>query len=248
MKNLSKYRDDFLDLEFERKLEFYRKRKLLKIVKKLKYKSVLEVGSGIDSLCNYMGNNLSYTIVEPIKEFCDLAIKKSNKKVDLKVYNSFIEDFKSEKCFDLIIVNCLLHEVHNKDKFIDKIKNLMNKNSYVFITVPNKNSLHRMIAYKIGLIKSIGEKSKTQINLQQSNQVFSLKSLQLFLNRSGFDVLKKGGYFIKPFTHNQMKQILENGIIDDKILDGLYLVGEEIQDLSSEIYCLCKVKKNIGNI
>jgi len=242
MKNLSKYRDEFLNLEFERKLEFYRKKKLLKIVSELKYNSVLEIGSGIDSLCNYLDNNLSYTIVEPIKEFCDLAIKNNKKNVNLKVYNSFIEDFKSKKCFDLIIVNCLLHEIHDKLKFIDRIKKLMNKNSHVFITVPNKNSLHRIIALKMGLIKSTGEESKTQIDLQQSNQVFSLKTLRLFLNSSGFDVLKKGGYFIKPFTHDQMKQILDNGIIDDKVLNGLYLVGEEVQDLSAEIYCLCKIK------
>ena len=42
MKNLSKYRDEFLNLEFERKLEFYRKKKLLKIVSELKYKPKLE--------------------------------------------------------------------------------------------------------------------------------------------------------------------------------------------------------------
>jgi 2-polyprenyl-3-methyl-5-hydroxy-6-metoxy-1,4-benzoquinol methylase len=242
MKNLNKYRKDFLNLEFERKLEVYRKKKLVKIVSELTYNSVLEIGCGIDTISNYLDNNLSFTIVEPIKEFCDLAVKNIDNNTNLKVYNSFIEDFKSDKCFDLIIVNCLLHEIHDKLKFISCIKNLMSQNSYVFFTVPNKNSLHRLLALKMGLIENIGEESRTQINLQQSNQVFSLKSFSSFLNSSGFDVLKKGGYFIKPFTHDQMKQILDNGIIDDKVLNGLYLAGEEIQDLSSEIYCLCKIK------
>ena len=92
----------------------------------------------------------------------------------------------------------------------------------------------------MGIIKSTGEKSSTQIRLQQSDDVFSLKSLKTFLKDEGFNILKKGGYFLKPFTHHQMKQILDNEIIDDKILNGLYLVGQEIEELSSEIYCLCK--------
>ena len=241
MKNLNKYRDDFLRLEFERKLEVYRKKKLINIVSELKYNSVLEIGCGIDSICNYLDGSLNYTIVEPIKEFCDLAMK-NNSNSNLKVYNRFLEDFQSETCFDLIVVNCLLHEIQDKLTFIKCVKNLMNKHSYVFFTVPNKNSLHRLIALKMGLIKTIGEESKTQIDLQQSNQVFSLRSLPLFLSSNGFDVFEKGGYFLKPFTHHQMKALLDNEIIDDNVLNGLFLVGEEIQDLSSEIYCLCKLK------
>tara|TARA_B100001057_G_scaffold439640_1_gene472971 strand:+ start:2049 stop:2777 length:729 start_codon:yes stop_codon:yes gene_type:complete len=239
MKSLKKYRDHFLDLKFERKLEFFRRKKFLELVSELQYNSVLEVGCGIDSVCNYLDKNVSCTIIEPIEEFCDIA-KKNLKNKNLKVFNSFLEDFKVEVKFDLIIVNCLLHEIHDKIKFICKIKNLMNQSSYVFFTVPNKNSLHRNIALKMGIIKSTAEKSTTQIRLQQSDDVFSLKSFQTFLKDKGFNILKKGGYFLKPFTHHQMKKILDNEIIDDKILNGLYMVGQEIEELSSEIYCLCK--------
>ena len=84
MKSLKKYRDHFLDLKFERKLEFFRRKKFLELVSEFQYNSVLEVGCGIDSVCNYLDKNVSCTIVEPIEEFCDIA-KKNLKNKNLKI-------------------------------------------------------------------------------------------------------------------------------------------------------------------
>ena len=43
-------------------------------------------------------------------------------------------------------------------------------------------------------------------------------------------------YFIKPFTHKQMFEMLETKIIDEKVLEGLYGMTKYMPNLGSEIF------------
>ena len=46
---------------------------------------------------------------------------------------------------------------------------------------------------------------------------------------------------MKPFSHKQMYQMLEMGIIDQTVLEGLYLMGEELPEYGSELYLNCRI-------
>jgi len=61
------------------------------------------------------------------------------------------------------------------------------------------------------------------------------------LTSSGFQVLESGTYFIKPFSHKQMSELIESKIIDVKVLDGLYKMTGYMPDLGSEIYAEFKI-------
>ena len=45
-----------------------------------------------------------------------------------------------------------------------------------------------------------------------------------------------GSYFVKPFTHKQMENLLKEGIINEKIIDGLNGMTKYMPNLGSEIY------------
>lgn len=47
---------------------------------------------------------------------------------------------------------------------------------------------------------------------------------------------------MKPFSHNQMYEMMQSAIIDEKVLDGLYRLAEYMPEYGSEIYVNCKLK------
>jgi hypothetical protein len=52
----------------------------------------------------------------------------------------------------------------------------------------------------------------------------------------GFEVLAKGSFFIKPFTHAQMASLQETGFLSEKMLDGLYRLSDRFPANGSEIW------------
>ena len=71
-----------------------------------------------------------------------------------------------------------------------------------------------------------------------------METLTQLVENSGFQIIEKGSYFIKPFTHDQMGKLLENRIISKDVLEGLYKMSDELPGVGSEIYL--NVKKEIG--
>ena len=61
------------------------------------------------------------------------------------------------------------------------------------------------------------------------------------LEKYKFEIIDKGGYFIKPFSHSQMAKMLEYEIIDEKSLEGLYNL-KVLEEFSSEIFVNVKVR------
>lgn len=139
----------------------------------------------------------------------------------------------------MIICSSLLHEVENPLEFLNKIFMICDSNTIIHINVPNASSMHRILAVESGLISNVTEKSERNIVLQQNN-VFDIESLSDLICRAGGAIIDKGGYFVKPFSHKQMLDLLEKDIIDENVLDGFYNISKYMPDLCSEIYVTCK--------
>lgn len=124
------------------------------------------------------------------------------------------------------------------------IRDICNEEAVVHINVPNEYSLHRLLAYKAGYIKQTSEKSERNIVLQQTS-VFNLQTLKDVICKSiaGAEILDQGSYFVKPFTHGQMEKMLGSGIIDERVLDGLYELIEYIPEFGSEIFVNYKINR-----
>lgn len=194
---------------------------------------------------NYINDYDKFIIVEPSDKFYNNAINQSKmKKQDIVCIKDFFENSISKLKnynFDFIILSSLLHEVENSKDILECIKKVCNEDTIIHINVPNALSFHRVLAKEMGLINSVYNKSDMQVKLQITN-TFDLDSLEKILNESGFDIVEKGSYFFKPFTHNQMKAIVDNDIIDVGVLDGLYDVNKYFPLNGSEIFVNASIK------
>ena len=244
-RDISNYQEEYNNHSFENIMVKYRRKCVLEQIHKYNIKNILEVGCGNEPIMKYFSDYDNMYVVEPGDEFFNNAIffKNENKNKNIECHQGLIEnliDKLNKVQFDFIIISSLLHELKNNLDILKKIRELCNSETLVHINVPNKKSLHRLLAYHSGIIPSLDERSNTQIRLQQ-NEFFDLNELNNFIKKAGFYAIDKGSYFVKPFTHGQMSNLLDNGIIDDAILDGFYNLTEEFPENGSEIYVNVKI-------
>lgn len=239
MRDMKKYLSDFDALPFEKIQAIYRKKKFFENLSRLKnIHSVLEVGCGTSSIFEQKKFKNNY-LIEPVSEFCDRLSKKISVS-DVVIQNCLLEDAKLDITFDLVVLSCVLHEVPNPGEFLKKAIGFLSPDGYIYIDVPNAKSLHRFLAVATGYLNSIYETTTTQQQMQQSANVYTQDSLKNFLEENGLAVIESNGYFIKPFHHERMQLLVDQNIITDRDLDGLFILGDSMSEFGSEIYALSR--------
>lgn len=246
-RNLQRYSQSYLNHPFEAIQARYRKKCVVENIMKYKHKNIVEIGCGLDSLINDFGDFDQCFIIEPSELFfekieCDLAQRpKLNNKVTLA--NLKVEDVKSLPFKpDMIIASGLLHEVERPENILAHLLTLCTSDTVIHINVPNAYSLHRLLAKEAGLISDVHEKSSSQISLQQ-HSTFDFARLSALAKHCGFKVIDKGTYFIKPFTHQQMQQLIDLNLLNEKLLNGFYSMSKYFPDNGSELFMNLRTTK-----
>lgn len=139
----------------------------------------------------------------------------------------------------MIVCSSLLHELENQFDFLTKLFSLCNDHTVVHINVPNANSMHRLLALEMGIMANVHDFSQRNTELQQ-HCVFDLKSLSELVTKAGGKIVDSGSYFVKPFSHKQMLELLDKNIITEKVLDGLNNMTKYMPELGSEIFVTCR--------
>lgn len=231
--------------EFEKIVVQYRRRKVLECLSKHKHNSVLEVGCGVDSLVHYMQDYENFTVVEPSKEFLKKNKDKLNNNKNIKFIEGTLEQVESklkQDKFDFIIVSSLIHEIEDLENFLQTLARIANPETTIHVNVPNSKSLHRLLGLKMGLISDLREKSERN-HMFSVKRNFDLDELKNLFLGNAFNVKSSGSYFLKPFSHNQMYSMLKNQIINTQVLDGLYVLTDELRQYGSEIYVNVQLNK-----
>ena len=243
MRDLEKYLEDFDQLAFEPIQAGFRRRNFIENLKLLpKFRNVLEVGCGVSSIFEVVRfeNNV---VVEPIQEFINRLERRTDCE-NIRFANTTIEDHQTKDKYDLIVTSCILHEVEDPKKFLQSIFNLLEPGGYLYVDVPNARSLHRYFAVLTGFLENIYSTSDTQLNMQQSSAVFDKESLKTILTDCGLAVQTVGGYFLKPFHHARMQELVDRGVFSQIDLESFFDITKEIGDFESEIFAVCRKANN----
>lgn len=250
MQNIEAYEKFYIsdDEGFEKYQVRYRRNVLLNLFEKYEHKSVLEIGCGMEPLFSFLDltDIESYTVVEPVKHFCEHARGMRNGE-KVKIFNQYMEDFSGGGEYDLIICSSLLHEVDDQNLLLNQIRKVCSKKTIVHINVPNALSFHRLLAKEMHLIEDVHEFSNRD-NMRQHTKVFDQIQLEEMLNDHGFEKIKSGSFFVKPFTHDQMMLCVNARIITEEMLEGLNAMTKYMPEYGSDIYCNVKVKQESEGI
>ncbi len=237
MYDQNEYQLKYQNLTFEDKLRKYRMEYIVDYLKTIKSDKILEIGCGNDAIFLCYDNFEVMDIVEPGDHFYEFTKNKIGNDQRISIHNCFIEEAKLalKNEYDVIVIGGFLHEIDNPEEVLSVIKKIAKPETIVITYVPNANSFHRLLALESGLIKSNYEFSENDIFFGRRN-VFNLESIgSLFLN-SGFIIIKKDTYFIKPFTHEQMNALMGLSFFTEEILAGFFKMTKYMPDMGCEIF------------
>ena len=241
MRDLGDYQFQYKDQPFERFFILFRKRKIKEILQQYKHDCLLEIGCGLDPIFNTIDSYRTLFIVEPAHLFYEKAIEdlqRLDRKSDVAIINKLIEncfmDFENVK-FDFVLLSSLLHEIANPTEFLSKIRAMISSDTMIHINVPNARSFHRLLAVQMGLIKDEFQRSERNNQFQQ-HAIYDLDMLCGFVENNGFKVVDKGTFSFKPFTHLQMENMIQAGLITEQMLEGFYKMEKYLPGLGSEIF------------
>lgn len=246
MRDLNAYEDFYGKKSFEEVQVVYRRRKMLEVMRKYRHDHILEIGCGTDPLFAHMDDYSSMAVVEPGSGFYEHACKLSEDNSRVTCYKGFFEDevenlLEKQPPFDFIAAS-MLAELEDIIRGYKALYSLCAKETMLYLCVSNAESLHRLVAYEAGVIDNISEISDRGEKLLQRRGPYTMEELCAQVQENGFDIIEKGSYFPKLFTHHQMQSMLEQNIISEDVLDGMYKMEKYLPKYGSEIYVAC-VKK-----
>jgi ubiquinone/menaquinone biosynthesis C-methylase UbiE len=234
-RDLVAYTDQYRRLPFEPVQALYRRRRVLSEIERYAPRRLLEVGCGHMPLHTDL-SGMHITVVEPAAEFARNARSTVAAGADVKVIEAFLEEVElPEMPFDMVVVSCLLHEVDDPQALLAAVRRMCSSNTVVHVNVPNARSLHRLLAVAMGLIDRPEAHSQTQTTMQQRG-IYDLQTLEVELAAAGFAVHERGSLFVKPFTHGQMQQLVDQQFMTPAMLDGLGRLADTLPELGSEIW------------
>ncbi len=237
-RDIDDYQRAYAASDFEPTQALMRKRMLLALLDRWKPRRLLEVGCGSDPLFVHYRDFERFCVVEPGAGFARQATAAAAGDARVRVVQAFMEDAAATLAgerFDAILLSGLLHEVPDPRPLLAAVAGLCEAGTRVHVNVPNARSLHRLLALEMGLITELHELSANQRSLQQP-RTFDLDILSALCADCGFEVTDSGSYFVKPFTHRQMAQLQGIGLVDERMLSGLYGLERHLPGLGSEIF------------
>jgi len=234
-RDIDDYTAQYLLLPFEPIQAAYRRRRVLSRVAACAPKRLLEVGCGHAPLFTDLPG-MVVTVVEPSPVFAGAARALAAGRKDVSVVDGFVEDLAAPvEPYDMVIASCVLHEVEDAPSFLAGLRRQCGPSTVLHVNVPNVRSLHRLLAVAMGLISAPGQTSATQRTMQQRG-IYDSASLRDEIERAGFALREAGSLFVKPFTHAQMQQLVDQGFMSTAMLDGLDALVATLPELGSEIW------------
>lgn len=254
-RDLSDYGEQYLSpiYRFEKSMAMIRRRITIEEMRKFPHRHVLEIGCGMNPIFTEVEDFERMTVIEPTALFFSNAEKLRAKlaahspagATDIEIINDTLENAAKTRHagdFNFAFFVGVLHEVPDAEAAVGALRRLLPPGAVAHICVPNARSFHRLLGMEIGVTSSIYEKSSLQELLQQP-RIFDFASLRKLVTKSGFSVINEWASFIKPFTHEQMAHLEDNGFLTPELLDGLVKMVKYIPDLGAEIHMNIRADK-----
>jgi SAM-dependent methyltransferase len=239
------YFKNFSTLPFERILEEFRQKKSVEILNKIlenEVADILEIGPGYNALSPGIFPVSRKTLLDPSKILYAHNFTKFESDSTVKILQmdlqTFSDSMPNEK-FDLVILSGVLHEMLNPREELALIRACLKRNGMLFIVTPNNQSVHRLLGVFLGILENTTALTSTEIMMQQYSN-YSPDSLQNLLKELGYTIDLSVTNFLKPHTHKQMQNWVDEGLLTEAKLQSLYELSELFEPYNSEIFILAR--------
>jgi len=152
---------------------------------------------------------------------------------NLTKVHSLFEEFKPERQYNTIIMEHILEHVDRPVALLMRAKEWLMPAGKILIGVPNGNSIHRLVAVKMGLLTHPCELNSRDHALGH-RRVYTQDTLKADLHEAGLHLVEMGGVFFKPLSN---KQIQDHWT--EEMVRGFYELGKDFPENAAELYAVC---------
>jgi 2-polyprenyl-3-methyl-5-hydroxy-6-metoxy-1,4-benzoquinol methylase len=164
-------------------------------------KFVCEMGYGEGITANLLNEHFNdYLVIEGAPSLVRKALRTNPQ---LMIKETLFENFVPEENFDLILALHVLEHVNEPLEILQMMRQWIKPDGEIIILVPNRNSIHRLLAKEMGLIQNLDDLSARD-HLVGHQRVYDLDSLKTDAKNAGFEVVKEAGFFLKPLPNSMM--------------------------------------------
>ena len=152
---------------------------------------------------------------------------------NLNKVQSLFEEFKPDLKYDTIIMEHILEHVDSPMELLMKVKDWLMPNGKLLIGVPNGNSIHRLVAVKMGLLEHPCELNPRDHALGH-RRAYTPDTLRADLQSAGLNLVEMGGVFFKSLSNSQIQDHWT-----EEMIQGFYEMGKDFPDNAAELYAVC---------
>jgi 2-polyprenyl-3-methyl-5-hydroxy-6-metoxy-1,4-benzoquinol methylase len=134
-----------------------------------------------------------------------------------------VEQVEPPGAFDCVVATNLLHEVGEPQELLGRIRGWLAPGGRVHVTLPNPRSLHRIVAYEMGLIDRLDALSERGARFG-TRRALDADALAALAGAAGLRVTERGGIFLKPLPNDAMAKL------DAAVLDGFERAGRHLPE------------------
>jgi 2-polyprenyl-3-methyl-5-hydroxy-6-metoxy-1,4-benzoquinol methylase len=197
--------------------------------------TILDLGLGDSLYLLAFRDHPSFTILEGSKSLAEYGQRMAiSIESEIQVRHTYFESFSPEEQYDIIIASHVLEHVQDPKKLLTLCKTWLKPNGKLIIIVPNCESLHRRLGLLMGLQKELAELSPRD-KMVGHQRVYSVKSLTMEIEESGFRAFEIRGFFTKTLSNAQMLNLAP------EVIEGLCELSSILPaEMGANIGMVCK--------
>ncbi|UVJ45423.1 class I SAM-dependent methyltransferase [Pseudomonas sp. LS1212] len=157
----------------------------------------------------------------------------------VKFVCSTFETAELDQRYDNIFLVHTLEHLDDRQAVLQRLSRWLTPGGRLFIAVPNANAPSRQIAVHMGLIEHNSAVTEGE-RLHGHRITYTLDRLEHEVRSAGWKVRHRGGVFFKPLANFQLDKGLQEGLIDDRYMDGCHALGMQYPELCASIFVVCE--------
>jgi len=154
-----------------------------------------------------------------------------------KIVETYFEDYKPDRNFDVIVMGFVLEHVDDPDAILARYRDFLTPGGKLYVAVPNAKSMNRRLGLELGLIDDIYSLNSNDLALGHQRQ-YCRDTLKGAVERAGYRVTHEEGIYLKPLPLGVLKTLDDF----DGNLQAMLRVGIDFPDLCVGLLMELEVK------
>ena len=205
----------------------------------------LELGCSDGYMTSMLAKHVNYLdVVDGSELFLEKARgrAKAEHLDNIGFLNSLFEEFFPCEKYDYVIASYILEHVLHPADILRMASDALKGDGLLFVVVPNANALSRQLSVHMGIYNHL--KVLTENDIKHGHRrVYDRATLNKDIEQAGFENVAQGGLMLKILADFQMDKLIEEGILGQDQIDGLYKLGLEYPDLCGSLFSICRKKE-----